>query len=231
MTSSQSAALAQQAGQQAMAQIQTGQAMLQAATNAITNRQMYIINNFRGQVYISDSLDVQDTPVYDTLTYIAGGTISLTNNSFFVNIEQAGKTQAQTNMTQNGKLDAPEAIAVFGVRLGWSENVLYSDLLTLLNSWAYQLTLIKKPYQLANIRHFSSGWGIAGFGTVSGVSVYTNGWPSRGSMNLLEINMVIANQMSFVGQLVGNTTQVLSSSVTGLILVNELVGLYARGVQ
>jgi hypothetical protein len=227
-----SAAVAQAAAKGALQQMQQGGQMVAAATQAITDQQMFIINSFRGQIYISDTLDVQDTPVYDTLTYAAGGTISLSNDSFFANIEQgSGKTQAQTNMTQNNKLDAPEAISVFGIRLGYSEDILRSDLQTLLNSWAYQFSLGKKYYSLANIRHYSAGWGISGATTRTAESFYTNGFPSRGSMNLLEIKLVIANQMSFYAQLVGNTAQVLSSSGNGLILLNELVGLYARGVQ
>jgi hypothetical protein len=230
--SSQSAAVAQQAAKAALSQMQSGAQMVQAATQAITDQQMFIINSFRGQIYISDTLDVQDTPVYDTLTYAAGGTINLSNNQWFANVEQgSGKTQAQTNMTQNNKLDAPEAISVFGIRLGWSEDALRSDLQTLINSWAYQFSLGKKYYSLANLRHYSAGWGLTGFSTRTAESAYTNGFPSRGSMNLLEIKLVIANQMSFYAQFVGNTSQVLSSSGTGLILLNELVGLYARGVQ
>jgi hypothetical protein len=229
---SQSQAVAKAAAANALANMQQQGAMVAAATSAITDQQMFIINAFRGQIYISDTLDVQDTPVYDTLTYTAGGTIQQSNNQFFANVEQgSGKTQAQTNMTQNNKLDAPEAISVFGIRLGWSEDSLRSDLQTLVNSWAYQFSLGKKYYSLANIRHYSAGWGITGFTTRTSESAYTNGFPSRGSMNLLEIKLVIANQMSFYAQLVGNTSQVLSASGTGMILLNELVGLYARGVQ
>ena len=50
-------------------------------------------------------------------------------------------------------------------------------------------------------------------------------------MNMLAVKLVIANQMSFYGQLTGAASQTLSSTGNGLILLNELVGLYARGVQ
>lgn len=222
--------LATQSQQAAAAAMQGS--MVAAATQAVTAQQQFIINSFKGQIYISNQLDVQDTPVYDTITYAAGGTINTTNSMFFTNVEAgSGKTYAQTNMTQNGKLDAPEAFAVFGVRVGWSEDILYSDLIALLNGWAYELWLGKKDYQRANLRHFSSGWGIAGFTSNTQESFYTNGAPGRQSMNMLAIKLVIANQMSFFGQLTGNTGQLLDDQGTGLILVNELVGLYARGVQ
>ena len=199
---------------------------------AITAQQQFIINSFKGQIYVSNTLDVQDTPIYDTITYAAAGTINTPNSSLFTNVESSsGKTFAQTNMTQNSKLDAPEAFSVFGVRVGISEDILRSDLQTLLNSWAFEFWLGKKEYQRANIRHFSSGWGIAGATTKTSESFYTNGWPSRDAMNVVAVKLVIANQMSFFAQLTGASSQVLSASGAGLILLCELVGLYARGVQ
>jgi hypothetical protein len=205
---------------------------MQSAVAAITSQQQFIINSFKGQIYISNQLDVQDTPVYDTVTYAASGTINTPNSQFFSNVTNtSGKTYAQTNMSQTQKLDAPEAFSVFGIRLGWSEDVLRSDLQTLLNSWAYEFWLGQKAYQRANIRHFASGWGISGYTTKTSESFYTNGIPGREAMHMLAVKLVIANQMSFYAQLVGAASQVLSASGTGLILVSELVGLYARGVQ
>lgn len=227
-----SAAVAQAAANQVAAQINQ-QSMQVAAAAAITNQQQFIINSFKGQIYISNQLDVQDTPVYDTITYNPSGTINTPNSMWFSNVVAAtsGKTYAQTNMQQSQKLDAPEAFAVFGVRVGWSEDILRSDLQTLLNSWAYEFWLGQKNYQRANLRHFASGWGISGFSSKTSESVYTNGWPSRDAMHVLAVKLVIANQMSFYAQLTGAASQTLSASGAGLILVNELVGLYARGVQ
>lgn len=219
-----------QAAQQAVASAQ--QTSLQSAVAAITQQQQFIINAFKGQIYISNQLDVQDTPVYDTITYAASATVTQTNSYFFTNVgPTAGKTYAQTNMAQQQKLDAPEAFSVFAIRLGWSEDILRSDLQTLLNSWDYTFWLGQKWYQRANIRHFASGWGISGFSTKTAESVYTNGWPSISAMHGLAVKLVIANQMTFYAYLEGATSQTLSGSGNGLIMVNELVGLYARGVQ
>jgi len=225
-----SAGLAQAAAQMAVVSQQTAVAN---AAAAITAQQSFITEAFRGQIYVSNELDVQDTPVYDTDTYAAGASINTPNSQFFSNVEAgAGKNYSQTNMSENRRLAAPEAFSVFGIRLGWSEDVLRSDLTTFLNSWAYEFWLGQKNYSRANIRHYSSGWGISGYTTRTSESFYTNGLPGRGSMNLLAVKLVIANQMSFYAQLVGSgTAQTLSSSGTGLILLNELVGLYARGVQ
>lgn len=217
--------------QAAVAQAQ--QNAQQSAIAAITAQQQFIINSFKGQIYISNQLDVQDTPIYDTITYAAGASVTQTNAVWFQNVgASAGKTYAQTNLDQPNKLDAPEAFSVFGVRLGFSEDILRSDLTSLLNGWAYEFFLGKKNYQRANIRHFSSGWGISGYTTRSSESFYTNGVPGRQSMNILSVKLVIANQMSFSADLTGNNAgQTLSSNGTGLVFINELVGLYARGVQ
>jgi hypothetical protein len=222
--------------QQAMQQIANSQSMatsVATAVAAITQQQQFIVNAFKGQIYISNQLDVQDTPVYDTITYAAGNTINTPNSQWFSNVGAlSGKTYAQTNMSQTQKLDAPEAFSVFAVRLGFSEDILRSDLQTLLNSWAYEFWLGQKNYQRANIRHFASGWGISGYTTKTSESFYTNGLPSMQAVHGLAVKLVIANQMTFYAQLTnGGTPQVLSSSGNGLIFVNELVGLYARGVQ
>jgi hypothetical protein len=235
MPLSASQAIAQQAATTAVRSMQAQGTALQNAVNAITTQQMFIIESFRGQIYISDELDVQDTPVYDTDTYAAGAQINTPNSQFFSNVEAgAGKTYAQTNMQENRRLAAPEAFSVFGVRLGWSEDILRADLQTFLNSWAYEFWLGQKNYQRANVRHFSSGWGIAGYTTRTAESFYTNGSAGRGSMNMVMVKLVIANQMSFYAQLTGAASQTLTASGSGgngLILLNELVGLYARGVQ
>jgi hypothetical protein len=227
MNSATQAAMASQA-----VMANAAQTSMASAVAAITSQQQFIVNSFKGQIYISNQLDVQDTPVYDTITYAASGTINTSNSQFFTNVgSPSGKTYAQSNMSQTQKLDAPEAFSVFAIRLGFSEDILRSDLQTLLNSWAYEFWLGQKWYQRANIRHFNSGWGISGYTTKTAESFYTNGLPSIQAMHGLAVKLVIANQMSFYGQLTGAASQVLSASGNGLILVNELVGLYARGVQ
>jgi len=234
MPMSASQAVATQAAAAAVNAMQANQNQgnIQAATAAITAQQSFIIESFRGQIYISDELDVQDTPIYDTLTYAAGAVINTPNSQLFSNVESAsGKTVAQTNLLENKRLAAPEAFSVFGVRLGFSENVFYTDLITWFNSWAYELWLGQKNYQRANVRHFSSGWGMAGYTTNTAQSFFTNGSPGRGSMNMVMVKLVIANQMTFYAQLNGSASQTLASNGTGMIILNELVGLYARGVQ
>lgn len=202
-----------------------------AANDAVNQQRQFIIDSFRGQIYISDQLDVQDTPVYDTITYAASAQITTPNSQFFTNVgSQSGKSYVQTNMTQSQTLIAPEAFSVFGIRLYWDSTVLRADLNSILQGFVYEFWLGQKYYQRAPIPHFSAGMGISGFTTKTTESVYTNGTPLREGMHKLAIPLVIANQMKFYGQLVGSNFT-LSASGSGLIMICELVGLYARGVQ
>ena len=62
---------------------------------------------------------------------------------------------------------------------------------------------------------------------------YTNGWPGKAERHMLAINIVIDNQASFFGQLVGTQTALTAtgSGGTGATLIMLLDGLHARGVQ
>lgn len=205
--------------------------MQQAANQAASAQVQFIVDSFRGTLYVLDQLDVQDTPIYDTITYAAGASVTQQNAQFFVNVGNAsGKTFAQTNMSDPGKLTAPEAFSIFGNSLYWDGEILRDDLNSLLQSFAYELFLLKKYYQRAPIWHFTAGAGIDGYTTNTGESFYTNGSPNRDSMHKLAIPIIISNQLSFFGDLSGNSVT-LSASGAGLILVSRLVGLYARAIQ
>src|ERR1043166_5566360 len=137
-----------------------------AAVQAISAQKAFIMDSFRGQIYITDQMDVQDTPVYDTVTYTAGQTITTPNSQFFTNVGSAsGKTYVQTNMTQSQKLIAPEAFSVFGLRFYWDSTILRADLNSILQGFVYEFWLGQKYYQRAPLWHFSAGAGIDGYTT------------------------------------------------------------------
>ena len=211
MTSAQQA---QVAASVALAQMQGNQGATSMATaiSAITSRQQFIINSFKGKSTSATS-SMYRIPVYDTITYPPSATINTTNSQFFSNVGAlSGKTLAQTNMAQTQKLDAPGAFPSAAIRLAFSEDILRSDVQTLLNSWAYTFTLGQKWYQRANIRHFAAGWGLFGTTTKTNEAIYNNGIPSMQAMHGLAVKLVIANQMSFSADLDGSAGQVLSSS-------------------
>ena len=198
-------------------------------------QQQTILAAFNSQVYVSNRMDIQNTPLYDTVSIAAAGAITPATTAFFTSVgAQSGKSLGLTNMSQSQKLPAPQAFSVLGFRLRYQENILLADILTLYNTQVYEFYLGEKYYQRAPLWYYAAGGGVSGFSTLTSASVYTNGWPSREAMHKLAITVVIENQMSFYGQLngtAGQTATASGSGGTGIYLVSLLDGLYARGVQ
>lgn len=202
------------------------------------NQQM-IVDAFNGQVYISDKVDVQHTPIYDTVTIAANATLNTLASAFFTNVGPAsGKNYSQTNMTQGQKLPNPEAFSIFAIRFRWSENILPADLYALINGFALEFWIGQKCYNRAPLWHYNAGGGISGSTAVATTatsttinqSYLTNGLPAREAMHKLAVPIVIESNATFYAQLAGNPITA-SSSGTGFTLQVLLDGLYARGVQ
>ena len=197
----------------------------------MTPQQQMIVDAFNSEVYVNNRMDVQHTPIYDTVVIAANNSLSTLTSAFFTNVGPAsGKTLALTNLTQSQKLAAPEAFSIFGFRFRYSENISLLDIYNILNGFAFEFYLGQKVYQRAPLWYFNAGGGIYGFLTNSTTSILNNGVPGRSDMNKLAISIVIENQMTFYGQLQGNA-YTLNSAGTGITMVMLLDGLYARGVQ
>lgn len=200
-----------------------------------TPQQQMIVDAFNSQVYVSNQMDVQHTPLYDSVTIAAGNPLSVLTSQFFTNVgANSGKTLALSNVTQSQKLAAPEAFSIFAFRFRFAENISLLDLYNLLNTFCLEFYLGQKAYQRGPLWFYSAGGGVFGTSTQSYTStagtVLNNGNPGRDSMHKLAISVVIENQMTFYAQLQGNTYTV-NASGTGLFLQLCLDGLYARGVQ
>lgn len=199
------------------------------------NQQQQIITDaFNSEVYVQNRMDVQHTPLYDTITIAAAAVVNETTSAFFTNVGPAsGKTLAQTNMTQSQRLPAPEAFSIFGLRLRWSENILDADALALINGMALEFWLGQKFYQRAPLWYFAPGGGLNVVTTNNATEYISNGQVTRESMHKLAIPIVIENQMTFFARLVGNPVTLSAAAVggTGLTLQLVLDGFYARGVQ
>lgn len=200
----------------------------------MTSQQQMILDAFQSEVYVSNRMDVQHTPIYDTVTIAAAASLSVLTSAFFTNVGPASlKTVALTNLTQSQRLPAPEAFSIFGFRLRWSEDILLADLTAILNGMCLEFYLGQKVYQRAPLWYFNAGGGIDGFSTRTASSVYTNGVPAREAMHKLAIPIVIENQMTFYAQLQGTALTMTASGGggTGVTLQLLLDGFYARGVQ
>jgi len=197
----------------------------------VTPQQQMILDSFNSEVYVSNRMDVQHTPLYDTVTIAAGSALSVLTSAFFTNVGPAsGKTLALTNLTQSQKLAAPEAFSIYGVRFRYSENISLLDIYNILNGFCLEFFLGQKVYQRGPLWYFNAGGGIWAMLTNSTTSILNNGVPGRSDMHKLAINVVIENQMTFYAQLNGNT-YTMNAGGTGITMVLLLDGLYARGVQ
>ena len=202
--------------------------------NANSQTQAMILEAFNNATYVQDRMDVQHTPLYDTITIAAGSAVNNLTSALFTNVGAASnKTLAQTNLSQSQKLPAPEAFSIFAFRVRWSEDILLEDLLAIMDGFTLEFFLGQKNYQRAPLWYFAAGGGIAGMTTRTAESVYTNGNPTREAIHKLAIPIVIENQMTFFAQLQGTAYTLVASGSggTGLNMTLLLDGLYARGVQ
>ena len=210
---------------------QPGTPPTQPAMTMANDQQTFVMNAFRGQPYLVDQLDVQDEPLYDTLTFNAGDTITVNTAQWFTSVgPQSNKSLVQTNLTETRHLVAPEAFSVFGIRLVPNENILGPDWENILQGFIFQFWFNSKAFNTAQIRHYAAGMGTYAVTTRTAESWYTNGVPSLTSGHLLALPLVITNLLSFFAQLFGNN-YTLNSGGTGLVFICELVGLHARAVM
>lgn len=200
----------------------------------LTPQQQFIMNEFNGQTYEPNRMDVQDIPLYDTVVFASGATITIQNSQLFVNVQ--GKSIAQTNVQNSKKLDAPEAFTVKSYRFYWRQDILLADLYAILTGSGgavLEFYIGNKVYQRGPLWLFNAGGGPVLFTTASATQMINNGMQGRSEMNRVAINVVIDNQASFFAQL--NTTGITltagASGGTGFTYQLLLSGLYARGVQ
>ena len=201
----------------------------------LSAQQKFILESFNSETYVNNRMDIQDTPLYDTVILTNTGAtsvVSVLSTALFTNVgPQSGKTIGLTNMAQPQKLNAPEAFSVFGFRFRYSENILLADLYNVVNTQVFEFYMGQKAYHRAPIWCCNAGGGIYGTLTNTATSVLNNGMPGRSDMQRLGINVVIENQMSFYGQLNGAQQTLSASPGTGMTFQMVLSGLYARGVQ
>lgn len=200
----------------------------------MSQSQQMITEAFQSASYVSDRMDVQHTPLYDTVTIAAAGAVNPLTAQFFTNVGAAsGKTLAQTNMTQSQRLPAPEAFSIFGFRFRWQEDILLADLYAILTGFCLEFIIGQKVYQRAPLWHYNAGGGINAFTTANNTTLLGNGLPTREAMHKLAIPIVIENQTTFFAQLQGTGITLAAGGAGGTGATFQLLldGFYARGVQ
>lgn len=200
-------------------------------------QQLYIIQSFQSQVYIQDKMDVQDEPIYDTLTFAQAATITEVSSQWFTTIgPAAGKTLADTNMRRSQTLIAPEAQAVFGYRLKWNEDLGPADALAITKGFAFVFYMGTKAYQTCPLDLVAAGGGIYQTSTANTTAAVTNttwlhnGFPSEISAAALSVNLVIENEESFYANLQGIASYPIAGTVSARLQC-RLMGLHARPIR
>lgn len=134
--------------------------------------------------------DVVNQPIYDSFT-VAAATAFPNVTTLFQTPVGGNKTLAQTNMTKNGVLEAPQRAFVQAYRVYVQNDANPTDLLNLLTKVSVTLQIGKKPYFEGPVFLLSAGGGaifsgVAQLGTAPAgsnpVALTSNGHPDQRSI-------------------------------------------------
>lgn len=217
-------------------------------SQSLTKQQQYVLEQFNGQCYNPNS-DVQEGRLWDSITFSKGATISGGNANFFTN--QAGKTYADTNVTQPKRLDDPEAFCIRRIIFSFSKDSPDEEIYSLAERGVWSLWLGQKYMVRSMLIHMQTHNCSAPFRTCEFCkSIYVNDrtCPSCGASQFtisgadgelaglgrqfymdLSINVIIDNQQSFYVSF--DCTPHHTFMAGGVKFWCHLEGLHARGVQ
>jgi hypothetical protein len=202
-----------------------------------TPYQQVISDSFSVSVNVTNVIDVQHTPVYDTVTIAQAGTIDENTSLFFTNVGGGAvpaKTLAQTNMSMSQVLPAPEVFSIRALRLRVAETILRTDFDTILNQFCLEFWMGTKCYQRGPLWYFPTAGGLSGFSSnFAGDTAYTNGFASYESLRPLEIPLVIESMSQFYARFVGTAFVMAATGAGGVGATFMLLldGFYGRRVQ
>lgn len=128
-----------------------------ASQSALTKNQKYVMERFRGQIYITNQLDVQTGRLWDCMTFRAGE--EFTSGEWFSTPEPKGnppKTRLETNLNQSRRLDAPEAFSVERVVITFSKYADPYDVAALQDGAWWQFFVGQKYYLWSIIGHMAT---------------------------------------------------------------------------
>lgn len=201
-----------------------------------------ILNAFNLEIYDPNMTDVQQTPLYDTVTIAQAASISNTTAQWFINVgANSGKDYSKTNLGQPKRLSAPESFSVQAIRIRISEGTYLTDVINILNGFAFEFWIGQKYYQRAPIWMYNAGGGVVTSGgaatTVAATTInntaITLGQATREAVLQLNLPLVLGNQTDFYAWFVGaaQTLTATASGGFGAIIQVVLDGYYSRGIQ
>jgi hypothetical protein len=118
----------------------------------INKDQQRILNAFRGQIYVSNQLDVQTGSLWDSIQFTKGQTAVQNIGLFEIPLGQAfpyggpTKTLTDTNMNKAGRLDAPEAFSVNRIVFTFSKRATDHDIYAFAEAATFTFWMGQKRY-------------------------------------------------------------------------------------
>jgi hypothetical protein len=187
-------------------------------------------SQFQGATFVPGKLDIQDQPIYDTVTLAVGGIVNANNVSFFTSVRSStGKTLADTNLTRDSELPDPEMFACKALSLHFDENISATDLQNIMKSFALQLIVGTKPLLTLPLWRIGAAGGIHAVTTATNQTFLQNGVPTRENLHTLALPIVIPPGVNFSANFVGGSYTLAGAN--GMRATLALGGLYAKGVQ
>lgn len=192
---------------------------------------------FQGKILVTECTDIQAGSLWDTMTLKAGE--SLVRDSWerrlFADCGAAsGKSQADTNLSQNSELPAPEAFSIDRIRIAFSKTSLPCDVWRFTENLNFRFWLGKKMYIERPLIGMDLQWPLC---PNCEHPLFPNPNPDWKTPNSSEIaytftmpinpRIVIVNRQSFFVLFEG----IVDDLQGDLKLWCFLEGLYARGVS
>lgn len=176
--------------------------------------------------------DAQQTPLYDTVTVAASGTVPA-SIPFFSSRTKGANGRHITNLQQAGQVPNGQKFTVFGMGFA-TLNTGLVDLLALMSGYAAVLTIGSKEYLEAPMEFWPAGAGVSGYATTTAttttIAAVNNGTPNPGAIQALspENAIEIPGGLQFNVTLVGAATFTAAAAVT---IRCYLIGVWDKFVQ
>lgn len=200
--------------------------------NMISNDE--ILRAFDTKMFGEREVDIQDTPLMDTIDIAAGNAVNENTTSFFTNIQAtSGKTLADTTAPRNGELPNGEWFSILAIGLYVHPLIFGTDYHTILKQLSWTFRLGNRDILTGPIWNWPAGGGpnvVLGGAAASTAGVITNGVPSRESITPLKVPIVIQPGVAYSARLVGTSYTLTAGGGGGLgfRMTTIFRGLWAR---
>lgn len=160
--------------------------------------------------------DIVPWILYDRINVANGATTAIRYQLFTVPDGSGGKTERDTNMTEVGKLPAPQWFNCIGIGFYPSSTALKADIDELLNDYTQTFWIGKKDYSQGPLFAFPGASGLYGLTTQTTQSAFTIGHSMAGNYYDLRLPAGMTLGVDSDGQ------QIVTDGITGhTILQNQ----------